>query len=182
MHSQNKPASKAGLFRLGINLSPMIVDNNMVVSINYVLKNDKGEVLDESGDNPLEYLHGHENIVPGLEKALAGLKAGAEKSVIVTPDEGYGQYDQTLIFDVPSSKIGGKAPPLQATLQLADASGHRFLARVVEINGDTIKLDANHPLAGHTLNFQVTVASLRAALPEEIAHGHVHGEGCGHHH
>lgn len=160
----------------------MTVDKDIVVSMSYVLKNDKGEVVDESGENPMEYLHGHENIVPGLEKALTGLEIGAAKNVSVSPAEGYGEYDPALKFDIPTSKIGGQAPPLDAVLQFADPSGHRFLARVVKVEGETVSLDANHPLAGQTLNFQVTITSLRAAQPDEIAHGHVHGAGCGHHH
>lgn len=172
----------AGLFTRKLNTTGMTVDKDIVVAMNYVLKNDKGEVMDESGDTPMEYLHGHENIVPGLEKALTGLEVGAAKEVAVTPAEGYGDYDPTLKFEIPTSKIGGQAPPLDAVLQFADPSGHRFLARVFKVEGDTVSLDANHPLAGETLNFQVTITALRAASAEEISHGHVHSGSCGHHH
>ena len=160
----------------------MTVDKDIVVSMSYVLTNAKGEVMDESGDTPMEYLHGHENIVPGLERALQGLEVGAAKDVSVAPADGYGEYDPTLKFEVPASKVGGQTPPVDAVLQFANQSGHRFMARVVKVEGDTITLDANHPLAGETLNFKVSITSLRAAVADEISHGHVHGEGCGHHH
>lgn len=158
----------------------MTVSKDIVVSMTYVLKNSKGEVLDESGDSPLVYLQGHQNIVPGLEKALEGLSVGASKNVSVAPAEGYGDYDPQMKFDVPTAKMGNDIPPVDAMVQLQDGTGHRMLARVVKSDAQTVTLDANHPLAGETLNFQVTITELRAALADEIAHGHVHGAGCHH--
>lgn len=160
----------------------MIVSKDTVVTMSYVLTNTQGEVLDESGDAPFPYLHGHENIVPGLERALEGLSVGASKSVSVSPADGYGEYDPELKFEMPTSKMGDQVPPLDAMVQLRDSSGHRMLARVVQADGETITLDANHPLAGETLNFQVTITEIRAASPDEIAHGHAHGPGGHHHH
>lgn len=160
----------------------MTIGKDTVVMMKYTLTNDKGEVLDESGDEPFPYLHGHENIVPGLEKALEGLKVGDSKSVSVSPAEGYGEVDPELRFQVPADKMGPEAPPLDAMVQLRDPSGHRMLARVVAVDAENVTLDANHPLAGETLNFQVTIADVRAALPDEIAHGHAHGPGGHHHH
>jgi FKBP-type peptidyl-prolyl cis-trans isomerase SlyD len=159
----------------------MTICKDTVVSMTYVLTNDKGEILDQSGDEPFPYLHGHENIVPGLERALEGLAVGASKAVSVLPVDGYGAYDPQLKFQVPADKMGPEAPPLDAMVQLRDSSGHRMLARVVAADGVMVTLDANHPLAGETLNFQVTITEVRAALPEELAHGHVHGPGCHHH-
>lgn len=159
----------------------MIISKDTVVSMTYVLTNDKGEILDESGDAAFPYLHGHQNIVPGLERELEGLGAGASKDVSVTPADGYGEYDPSLKFAVPKAQMGGDTPPLEAMVQLRDAEGHRIVARVVDIEGDSVTLDANHPLAGETLNFKVTITEVRAAQPEELSHGHVHGPG-GHHH
>lgn len=160
----------------------MKISKDTVVSMTYVLTNDKGEVLDESGDAPFFYLHGHENIVPGLERALEGLASGTSKSASIPPADGYGEYDPKLKFEVPKSKMGEDVPPLDAMVQLQDGSGHRMLARVIKTDDANVTLDANHPLAGETLNFQVTINEVRAALPDELAHGHVHGPGCHHHH
>lgn len=159
----------------------MTIAKDMVVSFTYVLKNSKGDILDESGDSPMEYLHGHENIVPGLEKALEGLQVGAAKNVSVSPAEGYGEYESELKFVVPREKLGEDIP-MDAMVQLRNSDGSRIMARVVAADAETVTLDANHPLAGETLNFDVTITEMRAALPDEIAHGHVHGAGCGHHH
>jgi FKBP-type peptidyl-prolyl cis-trans isomerase SlyD len=158
----------------------MTIAKDTVVSITYVLTNNKGEVLDESGEAPLVYLHGHENIVPGLENALEGLSVGAAKSVSVAPAEGYGEYDPQMKFDIPT-RGQDPLPPVGAMVELQGSGGHRFVARVVAADKDKMTLDANHPLAGETLNFDVKITDLRSALPDEIAHGHVHGAGCHHH-
>jgi FKBP-type peptidyl-prolyl cis-trans isomerase SlyD len=160
----------------------MTISKDTVVAMTYVLTNAKGEIVDESGDAPFHYLQGHENIVPGLERALEGLAVGASKSVAVSPADGYGEYDPKLKFEVPRSKMGNEELPVDAMVQLQDGAGHHMLARVVESDAVRVVLDANHPLAGETLNFQVTIIEVRAALPDELAHGHVHGPGCHHHH
>lgn len=159
----------------------MTVTDDAVVSIGYVLKNDQGELLDQSGDEPLVYLHGHRNIVPGLEKALAGLAVGDKKSTKIEPAEGYGEYDPQLRFAIPREKLGGEAPPVDTLVQLQNPNGQRFVARIAELDDQQAVLDANHPLAGVNLNFEVTIVNIRPAQPEEVAHGHVHGPG-GHHH
>lgn len=160
----------------------MTITKDTVVSMTYLLKNNEGEILDQSGDEPLIYLHGHENIVPGLEKALEGLAVGATTEASVPPAEGYGEYDPKLKFAIPTERMGDEIPPLNALLQLKNQAGQTFVARVVATDAEKISLDANHPLAGEHLNFQVTITDVRKAEPEEIAHGHVHGPGCHHHH
>lgn len=159
----------------------MTIGKNSVVSMTYVLTNSRGEILDESGETPFVYLQGHENIVPGLERELEGLQAGTSKSVSVSPEDGYGIYDPELKFAVPKDKLGAEAPPVDAVVALQDGSGHRMMAKVVEVDAENVTLDANHPLAGQTLNFEVTICEVRAAEADEIAHGHVHGPGCHHH-
>jgi FKBP-type peptidyl-prolyl cis-trans isomerase SlyD len=160
----------------------MTITNDTVVSMNYVLKNDQGEVLDKSGDAPLVYLHGHKNIVPGLEKALDGLAVGATTEASIPPSEGYGELNPKLKFAVPAKQMGGdEVPPVGSLVQLKSQAGQTFVARVMGANAEKVMLDANHPLAGENLNFQVTITDIRQAEPEEIAHGHVHGPG-GHHH
>lgn len=159
----------------------MVVSKDAVVTMSYVLTNTRGEVLDASGDEPFHYLHGHENIVPGLERALEGLAVGASKEADVLPEDGYGDYDPQLKFDLPSAQLGKEMPPVDAMVSLRDSSGQRMIARVVKVTAESVTLDANHPLAGETLRFAVTITGVRAASADELAHGHVHGPGCHHH-
>jgi FKBP-type peptidyl-prolyl cis-trans isomerase SlyD len=162
---------------------PQTIQKDSVVKFEYTLKNDAGKVLDKSeGGEPLAYLHGHGNIVPGLESALEGKKAGDSLDVKVPPADGYGEVDKDAIFAVPRDKL----PPnlkLEKGLELASRTpdGHMFRFRVVEVREKEIVADANHPLAGENLNFSVKVVDVRPATQEELSHGHVH-EGDGHHH
>ncbi len=159
----------------------MTITQDMVVSMGYVLKNDEGTIIDQSGEQPLVYLHGHRNIVPGLERALDGLAVGESKRAKVSPADGYGEYDPQLKFAIPKDRIGDQPPPVDSLVQLQNPNGQTFVARVAEFTEKEVILDANHPLAGENLNFEVTIVDIRKAEPEELAHGHVHGPG-GHHH
>ena len=158
----------------------MTISKDQVVSMNYVLKNDKGEIMDQSKENPLTYLHGHRNIVPGLEKELGGLKVGEKKSVKVSPAEGYGEHDPKLRFPLPLDRLGDDVPPIGALLELESNTGQSFVGRVVEAREKELILDANHPLAGETLHFEIEITSIRQAEANELEHGHVHGPGCSH--
>lgn len=154
-----------------------------VVSIHYTLTNDAGEVLDSSeGREPLGYLQGAGNIIPGLEKALAGKSAGEKMKVSVTPAEGYGLRDESQVQVVPRAAFGGD-PGLEPGMQFQarNPQGYVQVVTIVKVEGDDITLDGNHPLAGETLHFDVEIVEIRAASEEELAHGHVHGAG-GHHH
>jgi FKBP-type peptidyl-prolyl cis-trans isomerase SlyD len=159
----------------------MEVMKDKVVSIDYTLTGTGGQVLDSSKDRgPLMYLHGASNIIPGLENALAGKNEGDQLNVSVAPEEAYGQHDPQMVQQVPRSSFGG-VQEITAGMQFqAQTSGGPRLVRIADVQGDTIIVDANHPLAGQTLNFDVTVVAVRDATPEELAHGHVHGPG-GHH-
>ena len=159
----------------------MTITKDTVVSFQYVLTNDQGQVIDQSKEQPLSYLHGHRNIVPGLEKALEGLAVGADAEVKVSPEEGYGEYNPSLKFGVPRAQFGEGVPPEGSVVQLRGSQGQEMIARVVSHGDEHVTLDANHPLAGENLNFKVTITDIRGAQPEEIEHGHVHGPG-GHHH
>ena len=159
----------------------MQIDAQKVVSIEYTLRDDQGQVIDSSeGKKPLAYLHGANNIVPGLEKALTGKSPGDTVEVTLTPEEGYGQYDARLIQNVAIRKLPQRkaAPGMRFRLDTAD--GPRAFT-VTSVKGDYAKLDGNHPLAGQTLNFKVKVVDVREPTEEETAHGHVPGEG-GHEH
>lgn len=163
-------------------MSKDTVQNGVVVSMEYTLKID-GEVIDSSeGQDPLEFLAGHKNIISGLESEMIGMKVGESKDVVVAPADGYGEYDEEAYLDVP----GGQFPKdmkLEEGLELTvrDDSGQARYARVESIEGETVRLNFNHPLAGDELHFNVKVVSLREPTAEELDHGHVHQAG-GHHH
>ncbi|HET8883438.1 MAG TPA: peptidylprolyl isomerase [Solimonas sp.] len=160
----------------------MEIADQRVVSIHYTLTNSKGEILDSSqGNDPLAYLHGGGNIIPGLEKALAGKKTGDKLNVHVAPAEGYGERNDALIQQVPRRAFQGVKdiePGMSFQAQGPQGPMH---VRVTRVAGDMVTVDGNHPLAGEDLNFDVEVTDVRAATAEEMAHGHVHGAG-GHHH
>jgi FKBP-type peptidyl-prolyl cis-trans isomerase SlyD len=150
------------------------------VTLHYSLRDDEGKVLDSSeGRPPLTYLHGEGNIVPGLEKALAGKQPGDVVKVTVPPEDGYGMRSEGNIRSVPRRRLPeGKIEP---GMRLRLKTDHGQLAALVTaVRGDYVTIDANHPLAGMTLHFEVTVVEVRDATAEEMAHGHVHGPG-GHH-
>lgn len=155
---------------------------NKVVNIHYTLTNDAGEVLDSSrGQSPLAYIHGLGNIIPGLENALEGRVAGDKFKIRIAPEDAYGARNDELVQAVPRSAFEGIdeiRPGMQFQAQSPEGVQ---LVTVVEVIGDQVVLDGNHPMAGVTLNFDVEVADVRDATPEELDHGHVHGPG-GHHH
>ena len=161
----------------------MQIASNMVVTIDYTLTDDRGNILDKSAPgNGLTYLHGAENIIPGLESALAGRAVGEELEVTVAPEEGYGIRDESLQQVVPR-ELFGTVESLEPGMQFHAASpeGQPLIVTVIAVEGDDITVDGNHPLAGMKLNFAVKVTDIRDATDEEITHGHVHGDG-GHHH
>ena len=162
-----------------------MIKQGSVVSMTYRLTNGSGEEVDRADRNePFTYLHGYGQIVPGLEKALTGLLVGSKKQVTVAPAEGYGEIEPQL-----RTHASKKQFPPDANLQVGmrfaadDGSGHPIVFMITGLNGDDVALDGNHPLAGETLNFDVEILGIREATPEEIAHGHAHGEhGHDHHH
>lgn len=160
----------------------MQAGKNKVVTIDYTLTNKDGQVLDTSkGREPLAYLHGVGGIIPGLETALEGKIAGETLVVSIPPEQAYGLRDEGLVQSVPKQMFRG-VDNIQAGMQFrAQGQGGPRVVTVVGVEGDQVKIDANHPLAGETLNFDVTVVNVREATAEELGHGHVHGAG-GHQH
>ena len=160
----------------------MQIAANSVAYIHYTLKDDAGTVLDSSaGGEPLAYLHGGGNIIPGLEKALEGKAEGDKFSVTVKPEEGYGVRDENMVQKVPRRAFQGVKdikPGMRFNAQTAN--GHATVT-VVNVMGDMVTIDGNHALAGQNLNFEIEVTKVREATAEELMHGHVHGPG-GHHH
>jgi FKBP-type peptidyl-prolyl cis-trans isomerase SlyD len=154
----------------------MKIGNNSVVSLQYKLTNNAGDVLDSSeGDDPLVYLHGSDSIIPGLENALTGKSAGEQIQVTVPPEEGYGEFDEAMIQVIPREAFEGIddiQPGMQ--FQAENPEGQLQIVCVKEIADEGITIDANHPLAGQVLNFDVTVEEVREATAEELEHGHVH--------
>lgn len=160
----------------------MQVAKNKVVTLNYTLTNDQGEILDQSQDGSFVYLHGAFNIIPGLENALEGKQADDSLNVRVAPEEAYGERNDSMIQAVPRDMFESDQP-IEVGMQFHAQSpdGQHLTVTVTEISDETVTVDGNHPLAGVTLNFDVTIISVRDASSEEIDHGHVHGPG-GHHH
>jgi FKBP-type peptidyl-prolyl cis-trans isomerase SlyD len=160
----------------------MQIAQDAVVSIHYTLTNDKNETLDSSsGGEPLVYLHGNGNLIPGLEKELNGKEAGAKLSVKIAPADAYGEFDKNLIQKVPRRSFKGIADVRTGMqFQMQTNTGPRTVT-VTQVQGDMVTVDGNHPLAGQNLNFEVEVTGVREATEEELSHGHVHGPG-GHHH
>ncbi len=157
------------------------VQNGVVVSMDYTLKID-GEVIDSSeGQDPLEFLTGYGNIIPGLENEMIGMKVGDSKDVVVEPADGYGEYDEEAFMDVPRDQFPADMPVEEGLeLTVRDDSGEGRYARIESVEGETVRLNFNHPLAGDELHFSVKVVSLREPTEEELDHGHVHQDG--HHH
>lgn len=149
-----------------------------VVSIHYTLVGDDGNIIDSSeGKSPLSYLHGAQNIVPGLEQALEGRAAGENIEVTVPPEEGYGPRDDQLVQPVSKSQFPENLEPqVGMKLQAQTPAGPRAVT-VVNVEDETVLLDANHPLAGQTLNFKVSIVDVRDATPAELEHRHVHEPG-----
>ncbi len=160
----------------------MQIEQNSIVTLHYTLKDNDGNIIDQSDDGSFLYLHGAMNIIPGLENALAGKSAGDEFSVTVSPEEGYGAKDPGRIQEVPKEmfdNVDEIKPGVQFHAQGPD--GQAVVVTVIEVKDDAVLIDGNHALAGVDLNFSVTVVDVREATEEEISHGHVHGE-HGHQH
>jgi FKBP-type peptidyl-prolyl cis-trans isomerase SlyD len=161
----------------------MQVEKNAVVTIDYTLTGPDGQTIDTSvGKQPLPYLHGAGNLIPGLEKALEGKQPGDQLKVTIAPEEAYGVRDDSLIQSVPKTAFQG-VPDIKPGMQFRSQSpqGVQTVVTVTKVEGDTVTVDANHQLAGVPLTFDVSIKDVRKASQEELAHGHVHGPG-GHHH
>lgn len=162
----------------------MTISDKCVASIHYTLTNSDGEVIDSSaGQEPLAYLHGAGNIIPGLEQELLGKTVGDKLSVSVTPSEAYGERDDTLIQELPLDMFGG-VDKVEVGMEFhAQTQNGMQVVEVIGVKDDTVTIDGNHPLAGMHLNFEVEVTDIREATEEELEHGHVHAPGgCGHEH
>ena len=160
----------------------MQIARDSVAAFHYTLTDDQNQVIDSSaGRDPLTYLHGGGQIVPGLEKQLEGRSAGDKFTADVVPEEGYGVHHPELMQEVPRSAFQG-VEDIQPGMQFQGRGQQGEInVTVTRVEDDKVFIDGNHPLAGNTLHFAIEVTDVRAASEEELAHGHVHGAG-GHHH
>ncbi len=160
----------------------MQISKHKVVTIEYTLTNDQGAVLDTSeGGEPLAYIQGVGGLIPGLESELEGKSSGDALSVSIPPEQGYGERDEALVQVVARDMFAG-VDDLEVGMQFqAKSDEEEQVVTVSKVEGDEVTVDGNHPLAGETLNFEVTVVDVRDATAEELEHGHVHGPG-GHDH
>jgi FKBP-type peptidyl-prolyl cis-trans isomerase SlyD len=171
------------------------IQPNSFVTLDYTLKDDKGSVLDESaaeGGEPIKYVHGYGMLVPGLEAGLVGLAAGDKKLIVVSAEAGFGERDEELVLELDRTEFPDPEKITAGDEFIAESpDGDEVVMRVVALKPDAVVVDANHPLAGQTLHYAVSVREVREATAEEIetaatafeeAEGHVHGDGCGHDH
>ncbi len=161
----------------------MKIADNTVDTIDYELTDEDGNVLDRSQEGNFAYLHGANNIIPGLEDALSGKTTGDQVSVAITPEQGYGERDEGKLQAVPRTMFPENTD-IQVGMQFhaEGPEGQAILVTVAAVDGDQVTVDGNHPLAGVNLNFEVSIVDVRDATKEEIDHGHVHGPGDAHHH
>ncbi|MBA5762717.1 peptidylprolyl isomerase [Vibrio sp. 404] len=162
----------------------MKIEKNVVVSLAYQVKLEDGAVVDQSTvEAPLDYLHGNNNLISGLEAALEGKVAGDKFDVTIAPEDGYGEHSDELVQRVPANVFHGVEQIEVGMRFLADTDQGPIPVEVTEVDGDEVVVDGNHMLAGHTLTFVVEVVAVREATAEEIEHGHVHQAGgcCGGH-
>lgn len=157
------------------------VRKDLVISMDYELKVE-GEVIDfsEEGD-PLEFIQGHEHIIPGLEKAIEGMLVGESKEVFVKADEAYGAFDPEDFTEVPRAEFPEEIPlEIGTEIGIEDENGDELSAFIEEVTLDSVTLNFNHPLAGKDLSFKVKIVGVREATTEELEHDHVHGHDHGH--
>lgn len=156
----------------------MQIAQHKVASIHYTLTDNEGNILDSSaGREPLNYIHGTGNLIPGMEEGLEGKVKGDKFDLKVSPEKGYGVKSDKMLQQVPRSSFGTQ--PVKVGMQFQTNNGQ--VVTITKIGLDSITVDGNHPLAGVELNFAVEILDVRSATTEEISHGHVHGPG-GHHH
>ena len=152
-----------------------IIQDNLVVTLDYSLIVED-ELLESTEDGePIQFIQGMGQIIPGLENALYGLKIGDQKQVVILPEEGYGEYDPESIQEAKKDEFSEEVPlDIGTFLDLEDDEGDILSAQIIEADEHTVTLDFNHPLAGKTLTFEITVTDIRPASEEELDHEHVH--------
>ncbi len=160
----------------------MQIEENRVATLNYILKDDQGKVIDSAEDGNFAYLHGAANIIPGLEQALLGKSAGDAFSIRIEPAQGYGERNDSMTQVVPRDMFeSDEKIEIGMQFHAESPDGQPLAVTIIKLTDDKITVDGNHPLAGTNLNFEVQVLEIREATEEELEHGHVHAAG-GHAH
>lgn len=155
----------------------MQITKHKVAGIHYTLRDSSGTVIDSSvGNDPLYYIHGEGNLIPGMEEGLEGHTTGDKFQLDVSPEKGYGERDPELVQEVPWEAFGGQ--PVEVGMQFN--ANHGQVVTVTKVTPEVITIDANHELAGQPLQFDIEVVDVRDASADELAHGHVHGPGGAH--
>jgi FKBP-type peptidyl-prolyl cis-trans isomerase SlyD len=159
----------------------MTIQKNSVVTINYTLKDETGGFIESSeGQEPLTYLHGQGNVIPGLEASLEKKSAGESIKISIPPEDAYGVWEESKMLNIPKGQFSG-VDDIKAGMQFSVHSNvGEQIVTVTKVEGETVTVDANHPLAGKTLKFDVTVLGIRDATKDELKHGHAHGAGGAH--
>jgi len=162
-------------------MSTETVEKDKVVSMEYTLHVDNEEIDSSKGQDPLQFLVGYGNIISGLEREMMGMKVGETRDVVIQPADAYGEFDDQAYMEVPRKEFPSDMEIEEGSeLTVRDDAGQARYARIDAIDGDTVRLNFNHPLAGDELHFNVKVVGLREPTEEELSHGHVHDGG--HHH
>ena len=161
----------------------LLIDDDTVVTFHYRLRDSESTFTESSeGREPVVYMHGHANIVPGLEREMAGKTSGAKFTATVAPEGAYGARDENAVQRVPIKHLANRGKLVAGQMVAVNTSEGARHARVVKVGHFNVDLDLNHPLAGKTLIFDIEILDVRAATPEELAHGHAHGPGGAHDH
>jgi len=181
-------------------MDSIAVGPDTFVTLSYVLFDERGEAVDRAPpEEPLRYIHGYAQIVPGLESAIEGMRAGEKRSVIIAPEEAFGERDDAGVFDVDKEDFPNSGEIVAGDEFLAQSpDGEPMTMRIVEVRPDSFIVDTNHPLAGQRVRFEVEVSEVREASEEEISEaqaeleasldhdhascGHDHGDGHAHDH
>ena len=162
----------------------MNISADKAITINYTLKDNDDKIIDESKDSSFIYLHGHNNIIPGLEAALDNKKKGDTFELTLEPKDAYGEYNSAITQTIKREAFGDEKIEVGMQFHAEGDEGQPVMITISKIDGDDITIDGNPPLAGVTLNYDVEVMDVRDATKEEMEHGHIHahGESCGHAH
>jgi len=159
----------------------MQIAKDYAVAFDYKLTSDEGEVLDASEKNtPLWFIYGRGQLLPKFEEEIKGLKIGDAKEFMLTPKEGYGEFDPNKTIDLKKDRLSNDDYSLGSTIVLQSSDGHKMPGRIISIDDNSVKIDLNHELAGENLHFSIKVVDIRPATKEELSHGHIHGAGCHH--
>jgi FKBP-type peptidyl-prolyl cis-trans isomerase SlyD len=158
----------------------MQIENGRVAAIEYTVSDESGSRLGGTQSGPISYLHGHGNLVPGLERALVGRAAGDELAVTLDPADAFGVRDPALVFDIPKSELPEDVVPARGGVLRITLKGVQRAGRITKVKLNQVEVDANHPWADRRVTFSVSVKQVRKASKEELEHGHAHGPG-GHH-